>query len=389
MAIILLLTGCRGNRKSGIESDEFITVDVTKSYPKKELILQDFMDVEYIALETGGEFYTQGEVLDVGKEIIVVKNRVNDGSIFLFDRKGKGLRKFNRKGQGGEEYRNIGYTILDEDNSEIFVSNRNNLLVYDLSGNFKRSLRYNEGASYGHIRNFDRESLICTDGSFDTGDEVDKPSFVIISKQDGNVIKDIPIFCQQKQPDTKQINHNGFIVYAYTSNFPPNSVIPHHNSWILATNSNDTIFRYLPDQNVIPFMIRTPSIELNNAEAFLYPGILTERYYFLQAQKMEPEVKGTSPRDVFVVFPKTHLVYDKQEKSIYEYTVINDDFSTKTLVDMSQKTINNEIAFSLKLEADELVEALEKGQLKGKLKEIAAGLKEEDNPVIMLVKHKK
>ena len=104
---------------------------------------------------------------------------------------------------------------------------------------------------------------------------------------------------------------------------------------------------------------------------------------------MEPEVKGTSPRDAFVVFPKTHLVYDKQEKSIYEYTVINDDFSTKTLVDMSQKTINNEIAFSLKLEADELVEALEKGQLKGKLKEIAAGLEEEDNPVIMLVKHKK
>ena len=389
MAIILLLTGCRGNRKSGIESDEFITVDVTKSYPKKELILQDFMDVEYIALETGGKFYTQGVVLDVGKDIIVVKNNVSDGDIFLFDRNGKGLRKFNRKGQGGEEYRNIGYTILDEDNSEIFVSNRNNLLVYDLSGNFKRSLRYNEGTSYGHISNFDRESLICTDGSFDTGDEADKPSFVIISKQDGNVIKDISIFCQQKQPDTKQINHNGFIVYAYTSNFPPNSVIPYHNSWILATNSNDTIFRYLPDQNVIPFMIRTPSIELNNAEAFLYPGILTERYYFLQAQKMEPEVKGTSPRDVFVVFPKTHLVYDKQEKSIYEYTVINDDFSTKTLVDMSQKTINNEIAFSLKLEADELVEALEKGQLKGKLKEIAAGLKEEDNPVIMLVKHKK
>jgi len=389
LTIILLLTGCSGNRKSGIESDVFIAVDVTASYPKKELILQDFMDVEYIALETGGEFYTQGVVLDVGKDIIVVKNNVSDGDIFLFDRNGKGLRKFNRKGQGGEEYRNIGYTILDEDNSEIFVSNRNNLLVYDLSGNFKRSLRYNEGASYGHIRNFDRESLICTDGSFDTGDEADKPSFVIISKQDGSIIKDIPIFCQQKQPDTKQINHNGFIVYAYTSNFPPNSVIPHHNSWILATNSNDTIFRYLPDQNVIPFMIRTPSIELNNAEAFLYPGILTERYYFLQAQKMEPEVQGTSPRDAFVVFPKTHLVYDKQEKSIYEYTVINDDFSTKTLVDMSQKTINNEIAFSLKLEADELVEALEKGQLKGKLKEIAAGLEEEDNPVIMLVKHKK
>ena len=35
---------------------------VTKSYPEKELIIQDFMDVEYIALETTDEFLTQGVV---------------------------------------------------------------------------------------------------------------------------------------------------------------------------------------------------------------------------------------------------------------------------------------------------------------------------------------
>ena len=34
-------------------------------------------------------------------------------------------------------------------------------------------------------------------------------------------------------------------------------------------------------------------------------------------------------------------------------------------------------------------EAYEKGQLKGRLKEIAATLDEEANPVIMLIKHKK
>jgi hypothetical protein len=39
--------------------------------------------------------------------------------------------------------------------------------------------------------------------------------------------------------------------------------------------------------------------------------------------------------------------------------------------------------------AYELVEAYEKGGLKGKLKEIAAELNEESNPVIMLAKYKK
>ena len=43
----------------------------------------------------------------------------------------------------------------------------------------------------------------------------------------------------------------------------------------------------------------------------------------------------------------------------------------------------------LSLEASDLTEAYEKGQLKGRLKEIAATLDEEANPVIMLIKHKK
>jgi len=85
LAVILLmvLAGCGGNKHS---NDDLIIVDVSKSYSKKELILQDFMDVEYIALETTDEFLTQGLVLDVGKEYLLVKNRNSDGDIFIFDR---------------------------------------------------------------------------------------------------------------------------------------------------------------------------------------------------------------------------------------------------------------------------------------------------------------
>jgi hypothetical protein len=50
---------------------------------------------------------------------------------------------------------------------------------------------------------------------------------------------------------------------------------------------------------------------------------------------------------------------------------------------------NNEIAFIQVLQAFELVEAYEKGELQGQLREIAAGLDEEDNPVILVAKHKR
>jgi hypothetical protein len=104
MAILLFtMAGCGGNKQS---TDDFITVDVTKSYPKKELILQDFLDVEYIPLETNDEFITMGWPHAIGKEIILVRNRnrATDGKIFVFDRNGKGIRVINRLGEGSKEY---------------------------------------------------------------------------------------------------------------------------------------------------------------------------------------------------------------------------------------------------------------------------------------------
>ena len=387
VAILLIVAGCKGSKQFN-ESDSFITVDVTKSYPQKELILQNFMDVEYIPLETKDEFLCQGVVRTVGKEYIIVTNRINDGDIFVFDRNGKGLHKFNRQGRGSEEYTNISQVVLDEDNVEMFVNTVNQILVYDLFGNFKRSFRYEGNSRYADIYNFDGESLLCKDASFDNDHEdTSVTPFVIISKQDGSIIKNIQISCQQKRPGQLQIPQSGYTVFAYTSNFPVTSVIPYHDSWILTVHSNDTIFRYLPDSNVVPFIVRNPSIESRNPEANLSVGILTEGYYFLQTEKIEPEVSGTTANDAIVLFAKTHLVYDRQEKKIYEYVVYNDDYSYKTPVNMSQKTVDSEIAFWQKLEADELFDANEKGQLKGSLKEIASKLQEESNPVMMLVKY--
>ena len=140
VVILFMMAGCGGSSKSGSESDAFITVDVSSSYPKKELILQDFMDVEYIPLETSNNFLNQGFVQAVGKNIIIVKNSVRDGDIFIFDRTGKGLRKINRMGQGGEEYTFIlGITltcesvlnflnILKKQISIVFVFSKNHYL---------------------------------------------------------------------------------------------------------------------------------------------------------------------------------------------------------------------------------------------------------------------
>ena len=102
------MTSCGRDTTS---TDGFITVDVTKSSysPKKELVLQDFMDVEYIPMETNDEFINQGFVQDVGEKYILVTNRKNDEEILI--------------------------------NSHHIQK----ILVYDLCGNYKRTLNHQIG----------------------------------------------------------------------------------------------------------------------------------------------------------------------------------------------------------------------------------------------------
>ena len=389
LAIILLavMTGCGGVNKQ--TTDDFIIVDVSKSYPKKELILQDFMDVEYILLETNDEFLNQGFVRAIGKNHIIVMNQIRDGAIFVYDRSGKAIRKINRMGQGGEEYTSISGIILDEENNEMFVSDPTKILIYDLYGKYVRSIKPKDGSRYNARYSFNKENLICYDRSFDYDEEMtERTPFVIISKKDGSITNEIQIIVQQKRPPQTRIERNGIIIVGYVSNFTGTSIVPCQNSWILTNYSNDTVFRYLPNHQLIPFMVRTPSIQSGRTpEAYLSLGILTELYYFLRTEKAEPEVRGSTAE---MIFPTTDLLFDRQEKAIYEYSVYNDDYIKKITVNMSRTAINDEIAFWQKIEAYALIDAYKNGELKdGKLKEIAAKLDAEDNPVIMLVKHKK
>ena len=384
IVISLIMAGCGNNKQSGNESDSFITIDVTASYPQKELILQNFMDVEYITLETTDEFLNQGIVLDVGKELILVKNLIDDGDIFIYDRNGKGIRKINRRGQGPEEYTSIASIVLDESNIEIFITTgpeTRKLLVYDLFGKFKRSISYRDGPlRYDKIYNYDNDNLICHNFYFLGAEEASNGlTHSIISKNDGSITKDIYMPVKEKKSTMLKIvqPNGGIITLSVQLLFYP--IITYRNNWILTEYLSDTVYSYRPDDSMCPFIVRVPSIQSMNTEAFLFPGILSDHYYFMQILRKRHDESFTT----------SELVYDKQEKTIFECTVYNDDYSTKRTVSMTRATINDEIAFCQIIEAYELIKSLERGELKGKLKEIATGLDEDSNPVIMLVKYKK
>lgn len=370
--ILLFLLGCSQNTDDRVN---FITLNIDDTpSSKKDLILQEFMDVEYVLLETSNDFINQGYVQDIGAKIMLIKNRNRDGDIFIYDRTGKAIRKINRKGQGGEEYTNIVGIALDEANDEIYVNNHyaRKIQVYDLFGNYKRSLRQNEGigAFYTDIMNYDQDNLICYSKYSNDG------AFVLISKQDGEITKKIEISYKEKK--ILQTSDG-----STTPGYYP-SIIPYNGNWILLEHSSDTIYSLSLDQKLHPFIVRTPSIHSMAPGVFLILRLLSDRYYFMET------IKNIYDFDTGRGFPRTFIMYDNQEKTLLRYSVYNGDYLTRQEVNMNAlRPVCNGSEFWQLLEAPQLVDAYEKGELSGKLKELAAKMNEDSNPVIMIVKSKK
>lgn len=376
IATLFALAGC-GDSKPPTEN--LITVDVTEKYPTKELILQDFMDVEYIPLETTDDFLCMGSLWGVGKNLIVATNFNQDGTIFLFDRKGKALRKINRKGEGVEEYVSNTWVLLDDEKGELFVNSgfEKKIYVYDLKGNFKRVLSTPKDLdlSLYQMYNFDSDNLLCNNQSLlkETGQ-----SFILLSKQDGSVTREITIPFEEKKSlyvkvDDKNVE-GGAIYYVPQSQHP---IVPYLDEYILAEFSADTLYQYSADHTLKPLIVRTPSIQSMNPEIFLLPSLFTDRYYFMVS--IEEEIN----------FSTTKIMYDKQDKKLYRFHAYNGDYTYKEEAYLnSRRPINGEIPSWQYLEAPDLVNYYKKGWLKGRLKEIASQMTEDDNPVIMLMKHK-
>ena len=374
--LALLCSACSDNQMQ----DDLVTIDVTASYPEKKLVLQDFMDVEYIPLETTDDILCADSVWAVSENLILATNFNQDGNIFLFDREsGKALRKINHKGQSGEEYTSALGFILDEENNELYVSDTygRKIFVYDLEGNFKRRLSWEDDFMFSEIFDFNQEYLIAHDVLNENSTSPrSKQAFMLLSKQNGSITKTIQIpFKDKKSIIIRTPVDDSGMCYAYAPS-TSHPVVPYFDDFMLAEYSSDTIYQYTPNGAMEPIIARTPSVQTMNPEVFLFPTMFTDRYYFLEAVEKTMEFKTTD------------IVYDKQEKNLFTYKIYNDDYAYEKEAFLKSRPLNSEVPTWQFLDADELVDDFENGKLKGKLKEVASRLHEDDNPVIMLIKHK-
>jgi hypothetical protein len=199
---ICLMCGSACTTQNKNNDGEIPVANFDQEHPHKDLLVSECADVEYVRLETSDEVLLDGIAslyLSVTDRYIVTNN-MREGRIFVFDRKGKHLYNFNRKGNSGEEFVFANVVRVDDKAEEIFVlDTRNKVLVYTLDGKFKRVLDIPKDMKADDLWNYDDEWLLSYD-SYNL-DRKDMPCaeqpFFLLSKKDGSV-KRIPVTAKDR-----------------------------------------------------------------------------------------------------------------------------------------------------------------------------------------------
>lgn len=339
-----------------IENSIFpIFIDKNKDYEEKKFtILQDIGKVEYIKLETNDSCLIRASYK-------LIRVHLTDQDIFLstgdnvlrFDRKGKFINSIGKKGPGPWEIVSLFDFFIDETKQEVHIleGTTQYLKNYNFNGSFKNKIRFEIAGS--NIGGMNDSSIIYTNFS-----ECNDPMAFQSSLNNGKLTKQIlPI------RTTKNVTGlSRRFIDKFTNNLLYNNKVIYQNF------INDTIYTIDRENlTVLPRYIQLPpNTGLDGSNSMPFVAFETDRYAYILVSKRPPL--------------NHNFVIDKKENKIYKGFVI--DIERNTAITAINTNIDNVIVDLY--DTYSLQDFLNKGHLKGELKEIAQTLDDEDNPVLMI-----
>lgn len=355
-------------------------INVLKSYPKMEMILQDVANVEYVPLETTDDILLgdMASLSYVSDKFILVHEPIR-GDIFVFNRSGKIYSHFNHKGQSGKEYAWIEYagTIFDEKNEEIYVCSRV-IQVYSLRGEYKRTLKINTIQNGMKIFNYDDSSLLVYEGvSVDDFAKynANKSPYRLISKKDGSVISVIDIYLP-KRYSTTILKSEGKSWTTVHKSFPSN--MHFGQNFVIADISSDTLYLLTQNKELTPLLTRKPSVHASEPRNVWTTFFTTDKFILFGMIPLDINAKGGR-------IPI--LMYEFESGKTSELSILDADNGMKKCgIGSSTATMRNTTAEMIQVSS--LMLPYKGNRLRGNLEKILKTLDEEDNPVVRIIKFK-
>jgi len=369
-------------------------VDVTKTYPPKDIVLQDIADVEYIPLETR-EGFLVGEFMPVpymDDDILLTYN--DKGDIMTFDRRtGKGLATFNRKGRGPGEYTGVGGMVVCREPGEIFVITHDHgmngdrkMLVYDMSGKFLRRFDLVGVGGLDFLDDYDADHIF-----FHTEDEIDDGTdagvvtcaepFGLIAKADG-AVSHLPVTFSGR--DNMKVDFQMGESHGSVKANGTDGVAKSEDGYISSEPGIDTIYDWNRRTGALtPIAARTPSFSSTNPAIGMFFFASGADYKLFETVERKFDV------DTFAGGRRAYLMLDGATGEVTEVKIVNGDVEGENPLPLDKR--GGGMPRGVKadaLQAYELMDLHEAGRLRGRLAEIAATLKDDDNPVMMIVKFK-
>ena len=360
-------------------------IDVTRRFPEREIVLTDIANVTYVHMNArNNDFLFRGTIQYVTENTIIVVDRAS-GSVLFFSKDGTPKSRFNRLGNGPEEFPSTRFQVIyDEITDEVFIFDFfiPFIQVYSSSGKHKRRLDLPFGVRTIQMFIFDNESLIVFDeNSRSLSEPTDMNStaspFFLICRADGQVLYYIPIPTSQTCLWIRSSFTDALLGGLFVD------IARHAEGFLLCNPATDTVFLFCRNKNLTPILWKTPSVDRLNPKIILNNAIDIENYQFFEIQTLTEENVGFRERH-------RHYIRDKRTGRVYRQRIVLPDFQGKQII--ISPTHNNFLhknGIHIELDLQELKQAYRENRLSGELRELVSTLNEfEDNNVFMLVHFK-
>lgn len=362
-----------------------VTLDVTKDYPEKKIVLQDLADVKYIPLETKKNALltnSAGCLGYVSDSLIVA--RTSDKEIVLFNGDGSVRSSFRHVGQGSKEYQSIIGIVVDPQAQEIFIVDyllRYRMQVYSFTGQYKRTLPIPFKMILDGLQDFSADCLLACDQKVRQDISNRAKPYMLLSKKTGEIVKDLDIHFTKRlsRSISKPLGENQTISAALGYN----PIVRCEDSYVIGDLSADTVYTYSPQGILSPMLVRTPPVLSMETPKVLLPDYRAGSYFFFYLVDFEFDFETRTG------FPDKYMVYDYAAGKPYVCKLVNRDCEEQE-IQLGDGGVTNKAwnTACYTIPSSMLIEQLEAGKVHGPLKEIAATRVEDDNPVLVIVRFK-
>jgi hypothetical protein len=375
--------------------------------PKEKVTIQNVDNVYRVDIESSIEHKSELKISDISSEIVYIPLETTEDNLirkilkvycsekniyvgdanglYQFTDSGKFIRQIGSLGRGPGEHSSLMDFTVNEKGNTVIIQGEFSIVAYDLEGNYVENLNKLPGSKFIF---FNPDKI-----AFYKPNDIESPVNLVITSLDLKPIREF--YNKTPKPRTKT-----------TFRYAPLYVFNDHV--FFKENFNDTLF-CLRDSILIPYIIFNEKDLLLDHSFELPNGDLSDliRHLDLVEDKLLTHSILESERHVFISYiqgqnPRTQrnvrFIFNKEDNSTYCISngeFINDidggmGFFPQLITDTQNlvKWIDVNV-FKAHTASNAFLNSSPKYPLKKKgLEELSSSLKENDNPVLMVVKLK-